>query len=67
VRLEELGKLKTNPPHPGLEPATFQLVAQCLNQLRYRVHPNLTCKGTNTVDNNYDILQVCSEYLADCS
>jgi hypothetical protein len=26
VRLEGLGKLK-NPPHPGFEPATFQLVA----------------------------------------
>jgi hypothetical protein len=26
VRLEGLGKLK-NPPQPGLEPATFQLVA----------------------------------------
>jgi hypothetical protein len=26
VRLEGLGKL-INPPHPGLEPATFQLVA----------------------------------------
>jgi hypothetical protein len=30
VRLEGLGKLK-NPPHPGFEPATFRLVAQCLN------------------------------------
>jgi hypothetical protein len=37
--MEGLGKLKKNPPHPGLEPATFRLVAQCLNQLRYRVAP----------------------------
>jgi hypothetical protein len=28
VRLEGLGKLK-NPPHPGFEPTTFRLVAQC--------------------------------------
>jgi hypothetical protein len=38
MRLEGLGKLK-NPPHPGLKLATFQLVAQFLNQLRYRLPP----------------------------
>jgi hypothetical protein len=27
VRLEGLGKLKINPPHPGLEPTSFQLLA----------------------------------------
>jgi hypothetical protein len=37
VRLEGLGKLKQKPRHPELEPAAFQLVALCLNQLRYRV------------------------------
>jgi hypothetical protein len=37
LRLEGLGKLKNNIPHPGLEPATFQLIAECLNQLRSRV------------------------------
>ena len=26
----------------GIEPATFQLVAQCLKQLRYRVTSSLT-------------------------
>jgi hypothetical protein len=37
VRLEGLGKLK-NPPHPVLDPATFQFEAQYLNQLCYSVH-----------------------------
>jgi hypothetical protein len=39
VRLEGLGKLKNQMISSGIETATFQLVAQCLNQLRYRVHP----------------------------
>jgi hypothetical protein len=36
VRLEGLDKLK-NQVTSGMEPATFRLVAQCLDQLRYRV------------------------------
>jgi hypothetical protein len=35
--LEGLGQLKNPMTSPGIEPATFWLVAQCLNQLRYRV------------------------------
>jgi hypothetical protein len=37
VRLEELGQLKNPMTSSGIEPATFRLVAWCLNQLRYRV------------------------------
>jgi hypothetical protein len=37
VRLEELGKLKNQMTSSGTEPATFRLVAQCLNQLHYRI------------------------------
>jgi hypothetical protein len=38
VRLEGLCQLR-NPMTLGIEPATFRPVAQCLNQLRYRVPP----------------------------
>jgi hypothetical protein len=37
LRLEELGQLKNPMASLGIEPATFQLVAHCLNQLPYRV------------------------------
>jgi hypothetical protein len=39
VRLEGLGQLKNPMTSLGFEPATFRLVALCLNQLRYRVPP----------------------------
>jgi hypothetical protein len=39
VGLEGLGKLKKKITSSGLHPVTFRLVAQCLNQLRYRVAP----------------------------
>jgi hypothetical protein len=38
VQLEGLGKLKKS-TSSGLEPSTFRLVEQCLNQLRYRIPP----------------------------
>jgi hypothetical protein len=42
MRLERLGQLRNPMTSSGLNPATFQLVAQCLNQLRNRVpHYNL--------------------------
>jgi hypothetical protein len=37
MQLEGLGPLKNPMPSSGIEPATFQLVAQSLNQLRLRV------------------------------
>jgi hypothetical protein len=37
VRLEGLGQLKNPMNSSEIEPATFRLVALCLNQLRYRV------------------------------
>jgi hypothetical protein len=38
VRLEGLGQLKKSTPSE-LDPATFRLVSQCLDQLRCRVLP----------------------------
>jgi hypothetical protein len=37
VRLDGLGELRNPVTSLGIEPATFRLVAKCLNQLRYRV------------------------------
>jgi hypothetical protein len=37
MRLEGLGQLKNPMPLSGLESATFQLAAHCLNQLCYRL------------------------------
>jgi hypothetical protein len=37
VRREGLGRLKNPMTSSGIEPATFRLVAQCLNQLCYRL------------------------------
>jgi hypothetical protein len=42
VRLEGSGKFKNPMTSSGIEPETFRLVAQRLNQLRYRVPLNLS-------------------------
>jgi hypothetical protein len=39
VRLEGLEQLKNPIISTGIETATFRLVAQCLNQLRYSIPP----------------------------
>jgi hypothetical protein len=41
MRLQGLGQLRNPITSSGIEPATFRLIAQCLNQLRYRM-PHLT-------------------------
>jgi hypothetical protein len=39
--LEELSQREISNTPSGMDPATFRLVGQCLNQLRYRVPQNL--------------------------
>jgi hypothetical protein len=49
VRLEGLGQLKNPMTSLEIEPMTFRLVAQCLNQLRYRV-PLVVLPAIDLVD-----------------
>jgi hypothetical protein len=49
MRLEGIGLLKNAITSSELEPATFRLVAQYLNQLRYRVPPDINLL-TNKID-----------------
>jgi hypothetical protein len=44
VRLERIGQFKYSMTSWGIEPDTFLLVAQCLNQQRYRTHPKASRK-----------------------
>jgi hypothetical protein len=56
VWLEGLGQLKNPITSLGTEPVTLQLVAQCLNQLCYRLPPN-------TLPELDKICWECAEYI----
>jgi hypothetical protein len=58
VRLETLLQFKNPMTSSGIVPAAFRLVAQCLNQLRYRVRPRRECILVEIVK-----LRECSGYL----
>jgi hypothetical protein len=47
VRLEQFGQLRNPMTSSEMEPATFRLVAQCLNQLRYCVSHIISYRETN--------------------
>jgi hypothetical protein len=47
LRLERLGQLKNPMTSSEVEPATFRLVAYCLNQLLYRVPQSLVYRYKN--------------------
>jgi hypothetical protein len=51
VRLEGLRKSKKS-PSPGLAPATFRFVAQCLNQLRYHVRHIVCVTARNKLNSS---------------
>jgi hypothetical protein len=46
----------------GIEPATFRFVAQCLNQMRHRVPPELCRMACLNVINTYRSDSVMKEF-----
>ena len=59
MRPEWLRQWKLPVKPSGIEPATFRLVAQCLNKLRYRVSP--TDRGP--MQNNNKNFKIHFDYL----
>jgi hypothetical protein len=69
VRLEGLGQLKKKSTSSGIEPATFRLVAQCLNQLRYCVppHTKTEIEKKNFCILNYSINNISEQDSESCN